>query len=133
MTDLKEHDSIKERAKKKLERDMGPLLLAALHDPKTVEIMLNADGKLWQERLGEAMKCIGTLRRAQAASHHQNRRRLPRQGNHQEQAHHSKANCRLTVRASRASSPRSCRRQSLPSARRPSPSSRLSSTSKPES
>jgi type IV secretion system protein TrbB len=58
--------SVKERAKKKLERDMGPLLLAALHDPKTVEIMLNADGKLWQERLGEGMKCIGTLRAAQA-------------------------------------------------------------------
>lgn len=66
MTDLKEHDSIKERAKKKLERDMGPELLAALNDPKTVEIMLNADGKLWLERLGEPMKCIGTLRVAQA-------------------------------------------------------------------
>ena len=50
-----------ERAKRKLERDMGPILLAALHDPKTVEIMLNADGRLWQERLGEKMKCIGTL------------------------------------------------------------------------
>lgn len=58
--------SVKERAKKKLERDMGPLLLAALHDSRTVEIMLNADGKLWQERLGEGMKCIGTLRPAQA-------------------------------------------------------------------
>jgi type IV secretion system protein VirB11 len=57
--------SVKERAKKKLERDMGPLLMAALNDPKTVEIMLNADGNLWQERLGEGMKCIGTLRPAQ--------------------------------------------------------------------
>ncbi len=57
--------SLIERAKRKLERDMGPVLLAALHDPKTVEIMLNADGRLWQERLGEPMKCIGTLRPAQ--------------------------------------------------------------------
>ena len=57
--------SVKERAKNKLERDMGPLLMAALNDPKTVEIMLNADGNLWQERLGEGMKCIGTLRPAQ--------------------------------------------------------------------
>jgi P-type conjugative transfer ATPase TrbB len=57
--------SVKERAKKKLERDMGPLLMAALNDPKTIEIMLNADGNLWQERLGEGMKCIGTLRPAQ--------------------------------------------------------------------
>jgi type IV secretion system protein TrbB len=64
--DLLEHNTIKERAKKKLERDMGPHLLAALSDPGTVEIMLNADGKLWQERLGEPMKCIGSLRVAQA-------------------------------------------------------------------
>lgn len=33
----------------------------ALIDPKTVEIMLNADGLLWQERLGERMKQIGTM------------------------------------------------------------------------
>jgi type IV secretion system protein VirB11 len=58
--------SVKERAKKKLERDMGPLLMVALNNPKTIEIMLNADGKLWQECLGESMKCIGTLRTAQA-------------------------------------------------------------------
>lgn len=58
--------SVSERAKKKLERDMGPLLMAALNDAKTVELMLNADGKLWQERLGEGMNCIGTLRAAQA-------------------------------------------------------------------
>lgn len=67
MTEPEDHyASVKDRAKKKLERDMGPLLLDALHDPKTVELMLNADGKLWQERLGEGMKCIGTLRSAQA-------------------------------------------------------------------
>lgn len=67
MTEQKlEHNTIKERAKKKLERDMGPELLAALNDPKTVEIMLNADGKVWQEKLGEPMQCIGTLRFAQA-------------------------------------------------------------------
>ncbi len=66
MTQREAFDSIKERAKRKLERDMGPALLAALNDPKTVEIMLNADGKLWQERLGEPMACVGTLRTAQA-------------------------------------------------------------------
>ncbi len=66
MADAEDFSTLKDRAKKKLERDMGPLLLAALHDPKTVEVMLNADGRLWQERLGESMKCIGTLRMAQA-------------------------------------------------------------------
>ncbi|MCD2514410.1 P-type conjugative transfer ATPase TrbB [Comamonas endophytica] len=58
--------SLKERAKRKLERDMGPLLLGALNDPRTVELMLNADGRLWQERLGEKMQCIGALRAAQS-------------------------------------------------------------------
>jgi P-type conjugative transfer ATPase TrbB len=59
---------VNERAKQKLERDMGPLLMDALNDPRTVELMLNADGRVWQERLGESMKCIGTLRSAQGES-----------------------------------------------------------------
>lgn len=56
-----ETQTVKERAKVKLARDLGSLILDALNDPKTVEIMLNADGKLWQERLGEPMQFIGTL------------------------------------------------------------------------
>lgn len=66
MTDLKEHDSIKERAKKKLERDMGAELLEALHDPRTEELSANGDGRIWWYRHGEKPHCIGTLRRAQA-------------------------------------------------------------------
>lgn len=57
--------NVKARAKTKLERDMGPLLMDALNDPRTVELMLNADGRVWQELLGEPMKCIGALRTAQ--------------------------------------------------------------------
>jgi type IV secretion system protein VirB11 len=49
------------RAKEKLRRDIGSLVLDALADPKTVEILLNPDGRLWQERLGEVLHCIGTL------------------------------------------------------------------------
>lgn len=67
MLDQREaNNSVKERIHKKLERDMGSVLLSALNDARTVEIMLNADGNLWQERLGEPMKCIGSLRPAQA-------------------------------------------------------------------
>ena len=66
MTEQKDMGSVKDRAKKKLERDMGPELLAAMHDPKTVEIMLNADGKVWQERQGERARFICSLRVAQA-------------------------------------------------------------------
>ena len=50
-----ELNTVRERAKKKLERDMGPRLLAHLNDSRTVEIMLNADSRLWLERLGEPM------------------------------------------------------------------------------
>lgn len=58
--------SVKDRAKRKLERDMGSELLAALHDPMTVEIMCNADGGVWHERQGEGQKHIYNMRPAQA-------------------------------------------------------------------
>ncbi len=65
MSDCTE-DSVRSRSREKLARDMGETLLTALHDPRTVEIMLNPDGRLWQERLGEGMKCIGTVQPARA-------------------------------------------------------------------
>ena len=37
--------TLKDRAKRKLDRDMGPLLINALNDPQTVELMVNADGR----------------------------------------------------------------------------------------
>lgn len=58
--------TIRTRASERLMRDMGPELLAALADPRTVEIMLNADGCLWLERLGEGMRRIGEMRHAKA-------------------------------------------------------------------
>jgi len=61
-------DSVKARAKIKLARDLGPVIMGALADPKTVEIMLNSDGKLWQERLGEKMQQIGTLSASRSES-----------------------------------------------------------------
>lgn len=64
--EVKEVNTVKDRAKRKLERDMGEEFLAALHDPRTVEIMLNPDGKLWLERLGEPMTCIGNMRPSQS-------------------------------------------------------------------
>jgi type IV secretion system protein VirB11 len=42
--------------------------MAALADPKTVEIMLNSDGTLWQERLGEKMRPIGALSASRSES-----------------------------------------------------------------
>src|SRR5579864_3661777 len=57
-----EFATVSNRVKEKLRRDLGPVLHAALDDPQTVEVMLNADGKLWQERLGEKMRCIGHMK-----------------------------------------------------------------------
>jgi P-type conjugative transfer ATPase TrbB len=67
-----------ERNLAKLRRDFGETFLAALADPETVEIVLNADGTLRQERLGEPLRVIGTMTataadaamRSLAAFHH---------------------------------------------------------------
>lgn len=54
------------RAHAKLLRDLGPLLAEALMDVRTIEVMLNPDGRLWQERLGEPMRCIGHMHETRA-------------------------------------------------------------------
>src|SRR5258708_39929107 len=51
----------KNAAEEKLRRDFGPVFLAALNDPQTIEILLNADGTLWQEKLGGRMEPIGQM------------------------------------------------------------------------
>jgi len=56
--------TVKDRAKSKLERDAQEIL-AALQDPETVEIMVNADGRIWQEKLGQKMQHIGNIQAAQ--------------------------------------------------------------------
>ncbi|XRD77808.1 P-type conjugative transfer ATPase TrbB [Dyella marensis] len=54
------------RAREKLLRDLGQDFIEAFGDPRTVEIMLNGDGVLWQERLGERMRAIGRMSPSQA-------------------------------------------------------------------
>jgi len=49
------------RTREKLSRDFGSVLSGALEDPCTIEVLLNPDGRLWQERLGEPMRCIGRM------------------------------------------------------------------------
>lgn len=56
--------SVKDRAKSKLERDAREIL-SALQDPETVEIMVNADGRIWQEKLGQKIQHIGNIQAAQ--------------------------------------------------------------------
>lgn len=54
-------DSVDLRTIEKLKRDMGRSLMEALEDPETLEIMLNPDGKLWREKFGQPMFCMGTV------------------------------------------------------------------------
>jgi type IV secretion system protein TrbB len=61
-----EHIGTLERQLEKLRRDFGEVFLAALADPETVEILLNPDGTLWQERLGEKPVQIGSMTRTRA-------------------------------------------------------------------
>jgi len=60
-------DSTKRRALIKLERDLGDIL-NYLKDPRTIEIILNPDGSIWQERHGEPMKKVGFLIPSRAES-----------------------------------------------------------------
>lgn len=48
----------KDRAKEQLMRNLGPEILCAFNDPRTIEIMLNPDGAIWVERLGEEMQLL---------------------------------------------------------------------------
>lgn len=47
------------RVIKKLERELGNDIMKALNDPAVIEIMLNSDGFLWVEKIGEPMQKIG--------------------------------------------------------------------------
>jgi type IV secretion system protein VirB11 len=59
-------DSVAERAKRKLIRDLGPLAMEALGRPGCRELIRNADGALWFEGLQTGMVRIGTMSHAQA-------------------------------------------------------------------
>lgn len=60
-TETKSLTPSEERIHEKLRRDLGSTFINALQDPATIEIMLNADGVLWQEKLGQRMVKIGTM------------------------------------------------------------------------
>jgi len=68
MSDLEYEDNSnhKNRLLEKLRRDLGVPVLTALADPKTIEILLNADGTLWQECLGKKMLPIGKMQPSRA-------------------------------------------------------------------
>jgi type IV secretion system protein VirB11 len=57
------------RLEEKLKRELGPIILAALADPNVVEVMVNPDGRLWIDVLGDGMHDTGErVESAQAES-----------------------------------------------------------------
>lgn len=58
---------MEDRLVNNLLHNMGPVIVSALEDKKVVEIMVNPDGKLWIERLGEEMLPVGTISSNQTA------------------------------------------------------------------
>lgn len=54
------------RLQASLTHNLGPTIMAALHDPDVIEIMVNPDQTLWIEKLGQDMALCGTLPPAQS-------------------------------------------------------------------
>jgi len=54
-------DEVRARQVEALRRAFGPKVLEFFGDKRVVEIMLNSDGRLWVERLGAEMECVGTM------------------------------------------------------------------------
>ena len=50
-----------DRLREKLRRELGPQICGFLAEPHVIEIMLNPDGALWVERLGQPMERVGSM------------------------------------------------------------------------
>ena len=56
-----ENEEYQRRLITKITRELGREVMTALQDDTVIEVMLNTDGKLWCDRLGEGMSCIGEM------------------------------------------------------------------------
>ncbi len=64
MADVVQLTSREEQARRlaeALKRQLGPLLCAVLAEPGVVDLMLNADGTVWADRLGRGMAPVGRM------------------------------------------------------------------------
>ena len=49
------------RLEAKLRRELGDLVLRALSDERTEDIVLNPDSRLWVKRQSEGFECVGEM------------------------------------------------------------------------
>lgn len=52
---------IAQRKRQALSHALGEPVMSALADPQVVEVMLNDDGSLWVERLGDSLRQVGSI------------------------------------------------------------------------
>lgn len=64
---MTDNTEFKSRVVEKIKREFGDIL-RYLQDGETIELMLNSDGKLWVERLGKEMQCLGNFPETRAKS-----------------------------------------------------------------
>jgi type IV secretion system protein TrbB len=64
--DKEETNESRRRELAQLRTGLGHVVLSILDEPTTVEVVLNADGRLWRERLGESMQEVGKMSAGQA-------------------------------------------------------------------
>lgn len=79
---LSNHEEQARRLAEALRRQLGVALCELLRDPNVVELMLNADGRVWVERLGEPMRPVGHMAAATAEIVHRHRRLHPPRRRH---------------------------------------------------
>lgn len=53
------HPQVVDRKAEALRQAMGPVIAAALAEPRVVEVMVNPDGKIWVDRVGEGRRFSG--------------------------------------------------------------------------
>jgi P-type conjugative transfer ATPase TrbB len=53
------HPQVVDRKAQALRQAMGPVIASALAEPRVVEVMVNPDGKIWVDRVGEGRRYSG--------------------------------------------------------------------------
>lgn len=53
------NDEARERLLQSLQHAMGEVILGCMRDPRVVEVMVNPDGRIWTDRIGEGLVCTG--------------------------------------------------------------------------
>lgn len=54
-------DTTADRFRSMFHTALGPVVLNALADPRVVEVMVNADGRVWLDRAGGGRACVGSV------------------------------------------------------------------------